>query len=355
MKRRGLKVIISLAFALGVLLFFPIKTDKQYFFHTGWRQELPESFVFGNAAVKNAALFPFAGQNIFGYCSETGDIVYSEPVVYDVTGSSEYFINYSSVAETLLIKNEIGEIVSTIAVVGFPFIRNDRLFILDVDRCGVSEWDFTGKRLWGKRYSSIITCFDCNKDEAIIGLIDGHILLYNNKGEYVYRDEFTGSRIRTVYGIALSRTGSYFSVIEGIDPQKLMLFERREEGYVSVYSQELSDPFRREVFLQFDDDENYLFYEQNDVLTRLSVKWKTLRTFPVAGRPLGVSFSRPYKFHFIHSGNSEQTVVDMYNESGFHINRFYAAPDSSVTFRNRSLFFQRSGSIHHVTIEGADR
>lgn len=355
MKRRGLKIIISLSIALGILLFFPEKTDQQYFFTTEWKTKIPDSFVFGDSFGENAPAFPFTGQNMFGYLSEEGAIAYSEPVVFEIAASSDYFINYSSVSETLLIKNPAGEIVSTIAAVGFPFIRNERLFLLDVDRCGISEWDFSGEKLWEKRYSSIITCFDCNNSEALVGLMNGNILLYNREGEYLYRDEFTGSRVPIVYGLAISSSGAYFAVIQGLDPQQLMLFQRREEGYVPAFSKENEHPVRREIFLQFGADEAYLFIEQDEMLSRLAVRRKTVTEFPLAGRPFDVAYSRAYRSHFIHSGNRKQAAVDMYSEGGMHIGRFYINPESSVTFLDNSFFLQRGEYIHLLSIQGADR
>ena len=351
MKRRGLIFIISLACALGVLAFFPKKTDRQYYFTDGWREEIPGQFVFAGKPAGDAAVFSFTGGGMFGYCTEEGGIIYSEPVVYGVTGSSEYFINYSSVSETLLVKNSVGEIVSTISTVGYPLIRNGRLFILDVDRCGIAEWDFTGRKLWGKRYSSIITCFDCDEQGAVVGLINGNIFLYNTSGEYIYRDEFTGSRVRAVYGTALSPGGAYFAVIEGIGPQKLVLFQRREEGYVPVFSKELENAIRRELFMQFSDSASYLFYEQEEALYRLAVnRKKPEKQFPLTGRPIQIAFSRPYGIQYIHSENREEAVIDVYNDGGMRVNRIFVDPGSTAAFHDTSIFFQRDGFMHQLYI-----
>ncbi len=349
MKRRGLTFIISLACALGVLVFFPKKTDRQYYFTSGWREEIPSQVVFGGKPAGDTAVFPFTGGGMFGYCTEAGEVVYSEPVVYGVTGSSDYFINYSSVSETLLVKNTAGEIGSTISAVGYPLIRNGRLFIFDIDRCGIAEWDFTGRKLWGKRYSSIITCFDCNDRDAVVGLINGNIFLYNASGEYVYRDEFSGSRVNAVYGTALSPGGTYFAVIEGIDPQKLVLFQRREEGYVPVFSKELENAMRRELFMQFSDSSVYLFYEREETLFRLAVnRKKTEDRFPLTGRPIRIASSRPYGVQYIHSGNREEAVIDVYSEGGMRVNRIFVDPGSTAAFHGTSIFFQRNGFIHQL-------
>ncbi len=350
MKRRGLLFFISLLFAFAFLLFVPKNNEREIHFHSIWQKGLPRRQVYGIKSEEENRQYFFNNGEMFGYFTENGEVIYSEPVVYGVEASQNHFINYSSVSENLLIKNNTGEILSTIPVAGYPYIHNGRLFLFDIDRCGVSEWDFSGKKIWGKRYASVITCFDCNDRESIVGLINGEILLYNQDGENLYRDQPTGSRIQIIYGLALSESGTYFGVVLGIDPQTVTVFQLKEEGYVPVFSKPCRDTFRREIFLGFAKGEKYLFYEQNEALRRLDIKQKVEKQFPVVGQPLCIAFCDKTFTHCIHSESRSISAIDIYSEGGLHINRFYVSPQTSVTFSDNSLYFQRSGSLHRVDI-----
>lgn len=355
MKRRGLLFLLSLLIAIGVFLFFPKGGGEDFYFVTAWTKELPNRFVYGESVEEGTRVHPFSSRHFFGYFTDAGDVVYCEPIVYNVTNGAGYFINYSSVSETLLIKDGSGEIVTTIDEAGYPFIKNNRLFIFDIDRCGFSEWDFTGAKLWEKRYSSIITCFDCNQNETIIGLINGEILLYSQNGEYLYRDQPAGSRIQAVYGVAISPLSKHFGVVLGIDPQRLIVFQMRAEGYTPVYSEELKDTFRREVFIEFSSSEDYLFFEQNNALYRLNIVKKIKNPYPLIDRPGDVVFSEEARAHFIRSGGKEKSSIDVYSESGLYLSRFYVDPDSSFIIDGQAIYFQRSSVLHRVDIEGLDR
>lgn len=354
-KRRGLKFLISLLCAFAVLLFFPKHSGKEFFFETEWIQKLPRQLYFGESRDRELPLIPYKNSHMFGYSTIDGDIIYTEPIIYNAAESEDFFINYSSVSETLLIKNTTGEISATISSPGYPVIKNERLFILDVDRCGIAEWDLTGEKLWGKRYPSLITSFDCSRSETVVGLLNGEVLLYNREGDYLYRDQSTESRVQIVYAAALSGEGTHFAVIEGLDPQRLLLFERRDEGYVPVHTERIANPLRREAFVMFSKNDDYLFFEGDGVLNRLDLRKRSINKFTIIGAPLAVDYLPRFAVHIIHSGGTDASVLDVFSEGGFHVNRFFLSPGTTVGRNGNALFFQRGRELYRLDIKESSR
>jgi len=289
---------------------------------------------------------------MFGYVHSDGEIIFAEPVFYGVTASSDYFINYSSVSENLLIKNRFGEIISSIPSTGYPLILNERLLIFDNDKCGVSEWGIDGSRLWGKRFSTFITSFDCNQNESVIGLMNGELIMCDRSGKILFREQPTGSRIKIIYGCSIDTSGMFFGVVLGIDPQRLIIYQRKEVGFIPVYSSSLSGSIRREQFIEFSEDGRFLFFEQEDNLVRLDIKRKKQTKFPIDGLPISVKHSDAFSALIIHSTMKNGEAVDIFSEGGMHISHLPVMPDSTVTFQDDSLYILFEDEIYRIDISG---
>ena len=59
----------------------------------------------------------------------------------------------------------------------------------------------------------MITAFDCSQHFSLVGFFHGEVVLLEKEGGIVYREIPTGSRIRAVYGAAISPEEDVFAVI----------------------------------------------------------------------------------------------------------------------------------------------
>jgi hypothetical protein len=95
-----------------------------------------------------------------------------------------------------------------------------------------------------------------------VGLLDGEVHVLDNGGAEVFSYRTEGSRLRVALAVALGRDEDVFAAVAGVDPQKLILFERHTEGFFPVFQLELDSDYRRPVLLEFLPDGNTLAVEQ---------------------------------------------------------------------------------------------
>jgi hypothetical protein len=348
MKRRGKVFFVALGCALLLIIFFPVKHNKELFFSQTWEVPL-EGAASAESINENDTIIPFYSGKHFGYITSNGEIVHKEPVYYHISFANDYYINYAEISENLLVKDKRGEFLASIPSTGYPFIMNGRLFIFDKDRCGISEWDMQGSRKWKRRFSSLITAFDCSEDHVLLGFVNGEIILTKNDGSVLYRDIPTGSRIRVVYGAAMARDEEEFAVILGIDPQRLVVFSKSDNGYQPNYSETLESKYRREIFVTYSEDRN-LYYEQPGFLKRLDLKRKETHSFVLAGIPSEMFFDMDNKLIIIQSYAGERGKIDIYTSGGMFLSSFHIPADTSTFLHNGKIYFTNVDRIQRVDI-----
>lgn len=349
-KRRGRVFFIALGCSLLFIIFFPKTYAPEPYFTGSWEtairsnyDEVPEH--------KLQEIVPFRSGSHFGYITSHGEIVYTEPIFYNVTFSEEYFINYAAVTENLLVKDISGKIIQAISTTGYPTVMNNRLFVIDKDRCGMSEWDIQGNIIWERRFSSIITAFDCNEEHVIVGFLNGEIMLLDRETKEVFRDIPTGSRIRVIYGLALAPGEEFFAVMMGIDPQRLVIYRRGETGYRPHYSEIPGGNYRRETFIQF-LDEKALFYEQPGRLVQHDISRKETSVFKISGVPRKVILYEKEQLIMINHAGDGGGGLDIYTTGGMPLSYFRMLQDTSFHFHKGSLFFTEKEKIKKIDIRG---
>lgn len=332
------------------IIFFPKSYAPEPYFTGSWETAI-RSYNDDIPEEKLEEIVPFRSGSHFGYITPNGEIVYTEPIFYNVTFSEKYFINYATVTENLLIKNVSGEIIQAISTMGYPVFVNNRLFVIDKDRCGIAEWDIQGNIIWKRRFPSLVTAFDCNEEYVIVGFLNGEITLLDRDTKEVFRDIPTGSRIRIIYGLALAPGGDYFAVMMGIDPQRLVIYRQGETGYRPHYSEILEGNYRRETFIQF-ADEKTLFYEQPESLVQYDISRKEAAHFKISGVPREVIVYEKGQLIIInHAGDSEGSL-DIYTTSGMPLSYFHMPQDTYIHFHEGSLFFTEEKKIKKIDIRG---
>lgn len=199
--------------------------------------------------------------DLIGFVTADGALLSSETVPYGAAVGERAYIMYPQTPERLELKNPAGETISEISERGYPFIESGRIFLIDPDRSGISEWNDRGERLWKKQYVTIITDVAVTGTSCLLGLLNGTAVLLGPDGEVSASFGPGAGRLRAVYGTALSQDGGTVALVSGADPQQLLVFSKRKDRYRQVYAQDLESDFRRHVRLAFSADGTSLLYE----------------------------------------------------------------------------------------------
>ncbi len=349
-KKRGKIVLAAAGCTILFILFFPKFVEGPMRFSLEW--ERPVSGPVVPAAVENSeSIIPFSTETYFGYITSGGEIISREPIFYNVAKNRDYYINHSEITENLVVKNPEGQIITGIHTSGYPFIRRNRLFVIDKDRCGISEWDETGTLKWSRRFSSMITSFDCGVSKSLIGFINGEIVFLHDNGKTFYKDIPTGSRVRIVYGVAIDPGEEQFAVILGIDPQRLVVFTKSEEVFRPLFSRNVESEYRREVFISYNGS-NSLSFEQPGELVFMDVRRRRSFSFPVDGTPVSVELDKGRKTVFITLRTAQSGRLDLYTTRGLFLASFFVPLSSGIELDHESIYFTSRDIIRRVNIVG---
>ncbi len=161
-----------------------------------------------------------------------------------------------------MLQDPDGAFVRSIAAHGYPRLDHGRLFIFAPGGSAVSEWTVDGQQVWTRDFLSVLTDLDAGEARTAVGLLDGSVHLLGEDGEELFSYATEGSRISVTLAVALGEDEDVLAAVAGIDPQKLILFERHSEGFFPVFQLELDSDYRRPVLLDFLDDGATLAVEQ---------------------------------------------------------------------------------------------
>ncbi len=214
-------------------------------------------------APRGTALAPFQLADRFGYVTPVGTLAYLSSTGFRVTLSPRGFVTYPRVGTTWLLQDGTGEVLLPFSGNGYPLLSGDgaRLFLVRTDLTGLTELSARGEPAWTRDFPTLMTTASVSGDWTAVGLLDGTLALLDRGGAVAFQRQVPGSRIPVVLGCAVTPDGSRLAAVAGIDPQYVIVFERRGTSWAVVSQAELGTDFRREVRIGFAPDGRWLVCE----------------------------------------------------------------------------------------------
>jgi hypothetical protein len=283
---------IGLLFILIVYIFISPEKEGRIF------KILPQWIIDKNDSVtadkKGDADIPFKMGNIFGYFNKEGKVTLRDKVFYGVTQTDDYFINYSSITDQLVIVDSKGEFVNSVPTTGYPYFHNDRLFLISTNRKKISEINLEGDVLWENENLSEVTSLDANGEYVIAGYVNGDVIIVNpdNNVEKMFKPDL--SRINTVYSTGLSDNSEYAAVISGVEPQYMLLFRKNHDKYTRIFSYQFVSSLRHSRITDFTYDNKYLYFGSQNTFYCYDIEKRKLNKIPVNDRLIKVSYIKEH-------------------------------------------------------------
>lgn len=161
---------------------------------------------------------------------------------YYVTETEEGVLQLGSrrTDETLLLSTELT-----------PLLFDDHIYLADLYSGYLREIDISGRTKWEYHFSSLITTLDGKNGAILIGLLNGDLVMLDQNGRVKMSWTAGGSRVRAIYGAAMSPDGETIALVSGLDPQRFILLENKENGYRPVFHENLAQSFRKPVSIDF--------------------------------------------------------------------------------------------------------
>ena len=119
----------------------------------------------------------------------------------------------------------------------------------------------TGNKLIRNSYFSPISIYHIDNSRQLVGFLDGRIVLSDDSDRIFFEYMPAGSRIKAIYGGAVSDDQSRIALVSGLDPQRFLMLEERTDGFHLDFQYRMGTDFRHSVFIQFVSGDRFVVYE----------------------------------------------------------------------------------------------
>ena len=293
------------------IVFFGFIIDREAVYVPVWAVDRTNSPPAGGGARE---LVPFETDGFFGYLDMSGSVHFQEHTLYDVALSETGYINYSRLSDSLVLKNTEGDIRDSLDIIGYPMYAENRLLVFSPDRLRLSEYDTAGECVWTYSFNALITAIDVSREFILAGLVNGTLVLLSNQGEELYSVKPGGSRVEIIYGCAFTRDAGRLAVISGLDPQKLLFIEMKNDVYRIEEMHTFEEPSRSSVYMEFSPDGTRLLISLASGTFLYYPEEGSLKTLSAGSTMTGADIHEAGKlseFLFTRNGGAVLTVMDI--------------------------------------------
>jgi hypothetical protein len=351
-KKRLHRVLLIATIFVAYFLLGAQTVQKELIFQPSWaRSTVGDVVKKKKTDAASATALPFRLGSRFGFFTDSGDILYDDIVSYNVALSPAAWSNYPAVPDSVNFNAPDGSKLFSLTSPGYPYILNDRLFMIDPDRGGSAEYDRSGTKKWSRQYSSVITSMDATAGLTLTGLLDGRMVLVDSSGRSVFEFSPGGSGIPVILGCALSPNGEYIALVCGIDKERFVLLQRKPDSYKVVFHDYLSSDFRRQVKVIFLQNSRKVVFEQEGKLGILDIRRRRLEDIPFSGRLFSIE-SGSYKDFFVvlSESGTKKRLVGLTNPNSILLDRYFDSDTSFIYQAGRSLFVGKDAWIMRIDI-----
>lgn len=228
------RLALAGAVVLLYLLLFPQSVPKE--FHL---QPVSVQLV-EDRAVSSSGDFLFQLSGHFGWFDRDGKLGYSSPVPSDLAfNDTKHSLSNLETGEVEVYRGT--QKLFTVPGARYSWWLGDRLFVLQPDRMGATEVSATGKILWSKSFTSVITSMDATKNLVVFGLGSGQLQVLDTAGQSRFVFTPGGSRLPVIYNSRLSQDDARLAVLAGVDPKRFILMERSKSEFRPILQKNLED------------------------------------------------------------------------------------------------------------------
>lgn len=202
----------------------------------------------------------------FSYVTADGRVLLHDQVLHTVVMRDDRFSNVSAVSAVTVIQDPRGGFLAAIPAEGYPLLGNRHTVMLHPDGATVSRWNDAAVNEWTNTFGAVVTDIATGDGLTVVGRLDGRLSVLNAHGEPVLEYRSRGGRFPVVVSVAIDDHDQTVAALLDIDPQRLALFARDDEGFSLVTEVSMPSAMRRPAMIRFHDDADLLLWEQPDAL-----------------------------------------------------------------------------------------
>jgi hypothetical protein len=300
---------------------------------------------------------PFMTVDYFGYTDPDGLDPLVMPLREGIALGPIGYCTYDPEGEVLALHNPVeGSVRPLLPLSGYPHATGEYFFLLSHDMTGFSLLNGEGDLLFRSCFSSLISSLDRGETLISAGLLNGEAHLFNLQGNLIEVLTPEGSRIKAVYGTAVSRSGGFVALTHGIDPQVLSLYGAQGGSFKRIRSFTLHEALRSQVVMGFSRDELLLFTETMTGFTLLHTSEPyTRRDIALEGQLVDFRFSMDGKQLFVLTSRGEESLLYCFSSKGTLLTReVFLGQGTWLRERENSIFLGLDNRLTRIDVIGEE-
>lgn len=308
----------------------------------------PDKAVFSKPGVE-----AFILGNRFGYFTPKGDILSCAETEERVTASPQAWAVYPQNARDTRVFLPDGTAKMTIAESGYVHLDGKRTYLFLPGGDSVSQYSDSGKPLWTREHTAPITAFNSSPAGAIIGYADGKLSCIRPDGSEAFSFYPGGSNFQIIQGAALSEDGTLAACVSGIDKQRFILISIKGDQYKIIYHIWLQGNLRRQVFVDFEKNSHFAFFESAQGLGIVNCKKRTAGFFPVEGQVFATGDCPGESLFVVLSGSGQNYTLSAVERPDHLIaSAHFRADNAFLIQRESAIYLGTDNRISRIDIRG---
>ena len=345
-KRIAHLIIIPFAFVILYIIFAAKPLTREYNLKADWTINTFDDQV---SAVKGEDLVPFKFKNQLGYFSQDGKIYSKYDFDYKACITENYWTSYSEDSASFYVYGPDGKKVSCINEEGFPFLSQNRIYVLLPGGTSLAQFDLKGNELFLQESYSPLTAISSSRGGTAAGYADGSIKVFDSNGVLKMNFIPGGSSVNIIYGLTLSDDGKYCAYITGLDRQRVEIALEEDGKPKILYTEYFDSDLTRQTFMKFNG--NVLYYDYTDGLGIVNLKNCKSYKYEIPGLVKQLEFSGDSKVAFLLTKDkSEYTLTFLEPYNHFAGKLAFNAESAFVQVRGNNVFLGRDGKISKLTL-----
>ncbi len=265
---------------------------------------------------------PFKLGNRMGYYTSSGLLSFVQSIEQKGVISSDYMAVFSPDVQEVEVLGPDGLKKSLISDVGFPYFDDERIFLFAPTGNSFSMYNENGDVVWSYENYAPITSFYSNSKGVIVGYADGNITAFSLEGDIVQDYYPGGSEYEIIFASTMSESGRYTACLSGVDAQRIVVSDIEGNTNKVVFHKYVENPVFEQSLIQFSSNDQYVFVNENNVLTVVDVKKGTAKTISLIGKIITIKEINNGEYFFVLSKGREENTVTIFNNNMYQVGEF---------------------------------
>lgn len=300
-------------------------------------------------AKQDDILIPYKlGQNA-GYFTPDGRIVHSVSFPFKTSITDSCYTTYTNGSESFTVYDTDGNPQFQVNEYGFPFLQDDRVYLMLPGGNALAQYDRNGNQLWQYESYAPITAFNSSQEGCIAGLADGTLIVFNNEGKKCMDYVPGGSTTNIILGADISDDGKTVACITGQGQQRLVVSHFDQDTIHTIYHRYFDTDLQRQTMVKFEGDNIYFNYNGGLGV----VDYKKLKEYhmPMQGTVIQIEPSPVRKIVYVLSRSGDQFTVTVVEGKNRVAGSFsFQASSAFIQVYEDALFVGRDSTICKMTV-----